>query len=441
MARLFGTDGVRGVVGKDLTSDLAFDLGRAAVVALGRHGDSKPVFVIGRDTRESGSMLAQAMAEGIGAGGGDALLAGVQTTPAIAYLTTELRAAAGVVLSASHNPPEYNGIKFFSGDGYKLPDDIEDEIESLLGHDAPPHDEGHIAELSDGSDRYIEHIVALAETRLDGLRVVVDCANGAASHESPEVLRRLGAEVRAINNTPDGSNINEGCGALHPDVVAAEVVNLQADAGVAHDGDADRALFADADGNVVDGDQVLAACAVALRDAGRLVNDTVVSTVMANLGFRKAMAEARIEVIAAKVGDRYVLEEMRNTGAVLGGEQSGHIIFGEHSTTGDGILTAVQFLSLATAGGRSIADLASVMHHYPQVLVNVEVADREALDDARDVWASVRTAESELGDHGRVLLRASGTEPLVRVMVEAETEEDAISWANAVADQVKRSLG
>lgn len=440
MARLFGTDGVRGLVGTELTREFAFDLGRAAVVAFGRHGDSAPAFVIGRDTRGSGRMLEEAVAEGICNGGGNALLAGVQTTPAVAFLTIDAAAAAGIVISASHNPPEYNGIKFFSGDGYKLDDDLEDEIEGLLGQESSSNGSGRTSALADGSERYIEHIVSLAPSRLEGLRVVVDCANGAASHESPEVLRRLGADVHAINAEPDGSNINAGCGALYPEVVAAEVVRRGAHAGVAHDGDADRALFSDADGNVVDGDQVLAACAVALRDKGSLINDTVVSTVMANLGFLEAMDAAGIKVVSSKVGDRYVLEDMRSTGAILGGEQSGHIIFGEHSTTGDGILTAVEFLSLAASEERTIADLASVMRRFPQVMVNVEVADREALAKAYNVWASVRTAEQELGERGRILVRASGTEPLVRVMVEAETEQEASSWAETVADQVRASL-
>jgi phosphoglucosamine mutase len=441
MARLFGTDGIRGLVGKDLTKDIAFDIGRAAVVALGRHGESKPVFVIGRDTRESGPMLEAAIAAGICEGGGDALLAGVQTTPAVAFLTTELRATAGVAISASHNPPEDNGIKFFSKSGYKLSDEIEDEIEALLGSEAPPHPEGRVGPISESDERYIEHVCDDAESRLDGLSVVVDCANGAASREAPEVLSRLGAHVIAINNDPDGTNINANCGALHPDVVAAEVVRRGADAGVAHDGDADRALFSDSKGRVVDGDQVLAACAISLKDEGRLAKNTVISTVMANLGFMKAMQEADIEVVSAKVGDRYVLEEMRRTGAILGGEQSGHIIFGEYATTGDGLLTAVQFLGLAARTGKTVEQLASCMSRFPQVLENVVVSDRNALAEATDVWAVVRSAERELGDRGRVLVRASGTEPLVRVMVEAETEGEALAWAKSLADQVKRSLG
>ncbi len=441
MTRLFGTDGVRGVVGDALTAELATDLGRAAALVLMRHGDAEPAFVIGRDTRASGSMLEQALAEGVRTAGGDVLLAGVQTTPAVAFLTTDARAAAGVVISASHNPPEYNGIKFFGATGHKLDDELEDEIQAVL--ESGPHvaaSPGVVRALEGGTEHYVAHLAAAAEARLDGMSVVVDCANGAASSVAPEALRRLGATVHAICDSPDGTNINDGCGALHPEVVAKEVVARGADAGVAHDGDADRALFADAEGNVIDGDQVLAAAAIALHEQGRLVADTVVSTVMANLGFRKAMESAGITNVVAKVGDRYVLEEMRRTGAILGGEQSGHIIFGEHATTGDGILTAIEFLSLAARSGRTVGELASCMRRYPQVLLNIRVPDLGGLDAATDLWDAVSAAEAELADRGRILVRPSGTEPLVRVMVEAETQEEAASVAEGLAEEVRRSL-
>ncbi len=441
MARLFGTDGVRGVVGDDLTAELATDLGRAAALVLMRHGDAEPVFVVGRDTRSSGAMLEEALAAGVRSAGGDVLLAGVQTTPAVAFLTIDEGAAAGVVISASHNPPEYNGIKFFGATGHKLDDDLEDEVQAALHAPAPAEaPPGEVRALEDGTERYLAHLVGAAEARLDGMAVVVDCANGAASAVSPEALRRLGATVHAICDSPDGTNINDGCGALHPEVVAKEVVARGADAGVAHDGDADRTLFADAEGNVIDGDQVLAAVAIALHEQGRLAADTVVSTVMANLGFRKAMDAAGITNIAAKVGDRYVLEEMRRTGAVLGGEQSGHIIFGEHATTGDGILTAIEFLSLAAKSGRTVGELASCMRRYPQVLLNVRVPDLRGLDAATDIWDAVAAAEAGLADRGRILVRPSGTEPLVRVMVEAETQEEASSVAESLAEQVRRDL-
>ena len=441
MGRLFGTDGIRGVAGTDLTGELARDLGRAAVVVLGRHGAGRPTFVIGRDTRRSGEWLEESLAEGIRSGGGDAILVGVEPTPGIAFLTVELGASSGVVISASHNPPQDNGIKFFSADGMKFPDQLEDEIEAALGEPlASTVIAGEVRQADVGRERYLEHLVASADAPLDGMSVVVDCANGSASGFAPQVLERLGADVHAIFDRPDGDNINVDCGALHPEVVAAEVVRLGADAGVAHDGDADRALFADAAGNVIDGDQVLAACALAMQARGSLSGSTVVTTVMANLGFHRAMRDADIRVIAAKVGDRYVLEEMLRTGTVLGGEQSGHIIFREQATTGDGLLTAVRFLSLAAARGASIQDLASCMHRFPQALVNISVSHPSRLQDAKDVWEAVRSAEEMLGHSGRVLVRPSGTEPLVRVMVEAETQEDAVRLADAIAEAVRSDL-
>jgi phosphoglucosamine mutase len=444
MGRLFGTDGVRGVAGTELTRDLAYGLGRAAVVVLGRHGQGRPTFVVGRDPRESGEWLEDALTEGIREAGGDVILAGMEPTPAIAFMTVDLGASSGVVISASHNPAKDNGIKFFAANGMKLPDDLEDEIEAMIaaGGDAlPEHEHGRIRPAAEGRERYVRHLEAAAEARLDGMTVVVDCANGAASELAPELLRGLGATVHAINAEPDGVNINDGCGALHPEVVAAEVVRLGADAGVSHDGDADRALFADAEGNVIDGDQVLAASAIAMRETGRLIGELVVSTVMANLGFVRAMEAAGIEVVQTKVGDRYVLEEMERRGAALGGEQSGHVIFREHATTGDGLLTAVRFLSLAARRGVRLGELASAMRRYPQVMVNVPVRDREALDASAEVAVAVGAAEEALGDRGRILVRSSGTEPLVRVMVEAETADEATRHADAVADVVRAVLG
>jgi phosphoglucosamine mutase len=450
VARLFGTDGVRGVAGEDLTAELARGLGTAAVRVLGKGSGGRATFVVGRDPRASGVWLQEALVEGITAAGGDVLLAGVEPTPAIAYLVTDLGATSGVVISASHNPAPDNGIKFFSSTGMKLPDDVEDAIEAALedvealtlaGAPAGPGG-GTIRELSEeGRERYLAHLEDAALARLDGMRVVVDCANGSASAVAPELLRRLGADVTAIHAEPDGANINDGCGALHPEVVAAEVVRLGADAGVSHDGDADRALFADAQGAVIDGDQVLAACAVAMRDAGTLRDDTVVATVMANLGFWKAMEREDVRVLQAPVGDRYVLEAMERTGATLGGEQSGHVIFRRHATTGDGLLTAVTFLSLAASTGRTVGELASVMRRYPQVMVNVRVRDREALAGASPVWEAVSGAEGELDGRGRVLVRASGTEPLVRVMAEAETEDEARAHVDSIVDVVRAELG
>ena len=442
MRRLFGTDGVRGAFGRDLTIDLARELGRAAVVALARYERGSPTFVIGRDTRASGEPLEAALVEGITRAGGDVYLAGVEPTPAIAFLTTGLSASSGIVISASHNPPSDNGIKFFGPLGFKLSDEIEAEIESEVTRgDGGIGRPGQVRALPDAGPDYIDHVVGTAGARLDGLRIVVDCANGAASVMAPEAFRRLGAEVLPIFAEPDGSNINVGCGALHPEVVAAAVRSADADAGVAHDGDADRALFADAEGNVIDGDQVLAACALSMKAEDKLTGDLVVATVMANLGFHAAMKEAGIRVVPAPVGDRYVLEQMQEHGAVLGGEQSGHVIFRRHATTGDGLITAVQFLSLASRDGVSVADLAGRMHRFPQVLRNVEVARKESLDEASEVWEAVRASEAALDGTGRVLVRASGTEPLVRVMVEAETEEIARRHADALAERIRAALG
>jgi phosphoglucosamine mutase len=442
MARLFGTDGVRGRAGVDLTADLAERLGRAAVRVLGRHGDGHPTFVVGRDPRESGVWLEASLLRGITDGGGDAIAVGVEPTPAIAFLTSELPVSSGVVISASHNPAHDNGIKFFGPNGMKIADDLEDEIEAQMSApDEARAAPGRIRTMEGARERYLHHLERAADAKLDGLTVVVDAANGAASEVAPELYRRLGATVQAIYAEPDGENINDGCGALHPEVVADAVVRAGADVGISHDGDADRALFADASGRVIDGDQVLAACAIAMHERGTLTNGIVVTTVMANLGFLRAMREHAIEVRTTKVGDRYVLEEMLTSGAVLGGEQSGHVIFLDHATTGDGLLTAVRFLSLAAERDRSVAELASAMQRFPQVMVNVPVRDRDALDGDDRVQEGVRRAEEDLGEDGRVLVRASGTEPVVRVMVEAASIDAAQAQADAIAAVVAASLG
>jgi len=443
MGRLFGTDGVRGRYGSDLTDDLARELGRAAVVVLRRHGAEHVSFVIGRDPRVSGVPLEKALAEGITSGGGDVYLLGVEPTPAVAFMTVTVGHWSGVMISASHNPPDDNGIKFFDAAGFKLSDDLEDEIEAeIRSSSAEPVEPGRILDLPEDAPDYVGHVVGTALAPLAGMRIVVDCANGAASVVAPEVLRRLGADVIAIHADPIGTNINVACGALHPEVVAAEVVARGADAGVAHDGDADRALFADAEGNVIDGDQVLAASAVAMHEGGSLANDLVVATVMSNLGLRVAMREAGIELLETPVGDRYVLEKMLERDAVLGGEQSGHVIFRDFATTGDGLITAVRFLSLAASRGVSVAELARAMRRYPQVLLNVEVRDKHGLDGGTGPVAdAVAAAEDALAERGRVLVRASGTEPLVRVMVEAETESEARTHADAIAEAVRSALG
>jgi phosphoglucosamine mutase len=442
MGRLFGTDGVRGRYGRELTDDLARDLGRAATAVLRRHDDEHVSFVIGRDPRTSGRPLERALAEGITGAGGDAYLLGIEPTPAVAYLTAAVGHWSGVMISASHNPPEDNGIKFFSSAGLKLSDELEDEIEAEMREPRAERVEpGRVLEMPPEAPDYVAHVVSTAQARLEGMRVVVDCANGAASLVAPEVLRRLGADVIAIHADPRGDNINVGCGALHPEVVAAEVVARGADAGVAHDGDADRALFADAEGHVIDGDQVLAACAIAMHEAGSLRNELVVATVMSNLGLRIAMREAGITLEETPVGDRYVLERMQERGAALGGEQSGHVIFRDHATTGDGLITSARFLSLAAARGVGVGELASAMRRFPQVLLNVPVGDKRALDEAPAIRERVAEAERALGDSGRVLVRASGTEELVRVMVEAEREPDARRHAEAIAEAVRATLG
>ena len=439
MERLFGTDGVRGVFDRDLT-DLARSIGRAAVTVLVRERPGAPTFVIGRDTRASGPILEDALVEGILAGGGNVIRAGVVPTPAVAFLTAELGVECGVVISASHNPPEDNGIKLFGFRGFKLSDRLEDAIEAELGGETEARPSGNELAIPSEASSYVDHVVSAAEARLDGMRVVVDCANGAASAFAPAVLARLGAEVVAINDEPTGANINVDCGALHPDVVAEAVVANGADAGVAHDGDADRALFADAEGNVIDGDQVLAACAIAMKGDETLTGDAVVATVMSNLGFHRAMREHGIRVISAPVGDRYVLEQMLEHQVALGGEQSGHVIFRDQATTGDGLITAARFLSLAARRGVPVGELAAAMRRFPQVLVNVEVAHKERLDDAHEVWDAVRANEAALDGSGRVLVRASGTEPLVRVMVEAESEELARKHADSVAEHIASAL-
>ena len=441
MARLFGTDGVRGVANRDLTPELAFAIGRAAVTALA--STRRPRFVVGRDTRASGLMLESALAAGACSAGGDVIRVGTVPTPAVAFMIPDLGAQVGAVISASHNPAEDNGIKLFSGDGFKLPDAVEDEIERLVAERNGPRPEGadvgRISDAVEEPDRYIDHVAGAAAAPLDGMRVVVDAANGAAWRLAPEALRRAGAKVDAINAEPDGTNINAGCGATHPQVVAAAVVERGADAGVAFDGDADRALFADAEGGLIDGDQVITACALAMKEASTLAEDTVVVTVMANLGLHRALEEAGIAVVETQVGDRYVLEELRRSGAVLGGEQSGHVIFLDRATTGDGLLTAVRFLSLAPASGRSVKELGGAMRRYPQVLENVTVPDAAVAAEDPAVLSATRAAAEALGTRGRIVVRPSGTEPVVRIMVEAETEDEARRHARDVASAVGRT--
>lgn len=446
MARLFGTDGVRGLANRDLTAELALDLSIAAAHVLAERGTfagHRPKAVVGRDPRASGEFLEAAVAAGLASAGVDVIRAGVIPTPAIAYLTDTLGADLGVVLSASHNPAPDNGIKFFARGGHKLADEVEDAIEARIGEqwERPVGEAvGRITDLADAEERYIGYLVSTVPNRLDGLRIVVDEAHGAAYRVSPEALRRLGAEVIEIGVSPDGLNINDGCGSTHLETLRAAVVEHGADAGLAHDGDADRCLAVDASGEVVDGDQIIAILALALREHGRLAGDTVVVTVMANLGFKLAMKNEGLTVVETAVGDRYVLEAMRDGGHVLGGEQSGHVLLLDHATTGDGVLTGLHLLARVAESGKPLGELAAVMRRLPQVLVNVKGVDKSRVGEAPEIAAAVRLAQGELGPNGRVLLRPSGTESLVRVMVEAESHEIADAVAHRLADVVRSSL-
>ncbi len=443
--RLFGTDGVRGIANAELTPELAFRLGEAAGHFLAGRGRQGRI-VVGRDTRRSGSMLEAALVAGITSSGADALLAGVVPTPAIAFLVRELAADGGVVISASHNPPEYNGIKLFSREGFKLPDDLEDEIESFCSDEGCGFERptgagvGCCEHLGDAAARYIDHACSTIAGDLSGLRIGLDCGHGAASVTSREALERLGAEVVAINCDWDGMDINVGCGSTHLGPIAELVVREGCDFGIAHDGDADRMLAVDESGAEVDGDQIMAICATAMADEGTLAGNVVVSTVMANLGFEVAMRERGLNFVKTKVGDRYVLEQMQAMGANLGGEQSGHIIFLEHNSTGDGLVTALQLASRVKTAGKPLSELVKVMSRYPQVLENVHVADKAGLVTSAAITEAIHAAEDELGDTGRVLVRASGTEPLVRVMAEAADESEARAVVDRISAIVRAEL-
>jgi phosphoglucosamine mutase len=440
MARLFGTDGVRGLANVDLTPELALSVAVSAARVLAEHDRShRPVAVVGRDPRASGEMLQAAVAAGLASAGADVLQVGVVPTPGVAFLVSDLGADLGVMISASHNPMPDNGIKLFAAGGHKLPDDVEDEIEAgVRATTARPTGAGvgRIFDVPDALDRYVNHLLAASPQRLDGLKVVVDCANGAAWAAAPRAYREAGAEVIAIHALPDGENINDNCGSNHTSSLRKAVLAEGADLGVAHDGDADRCLMVDGNGELVDGDQIMAVLALALKDRGELVEDTLVATVMSNLGLHLAMREAGVTIRTTAVGDRYVLEELRTGGFSLGGEQSGHVLMPGSATTGDGLLTAMGVMARVASTGRSLADLAGVMRRLPQVLVNVKVADKAAVARATSVNDAVAEVEKELGDSGRVLLRPSGTEQLVRVMVEATSEAAAEAAANRLAGVV-----
>ncbi len=447
MARLFGTDGVRGEANSTLTADLALALAEAAacVLAAPSSGSARPVAVVGRDPRASGEMLQSAVCAGLAASGVDVLRVGVVPTPAVAYLTAAYEADMGVMISASHNPMPDNGIKIFGPGGHKLDDAVEDRIEQLLRPGSEPQRRayrptgtaiGRVRSAPEALDRYLQHLSGAVGSSLTGLTVVVDCANGAAHRAAPLAYKAAGANVVSIHDEPDGLNINDRCGSTHLDDVRRAVVDQGADLGLAHDGDADRCLAVDAEGNVVDGDVIMAILAVGMREAGELAQDTLVATVMSNLGLHLGMEAAGISVRTTAVGDRYVLEELRRGSFSLGGEQSGHVVLPDHGTTGDGILTGLKLMARMAATGSSLAELTKVMTVLPQVLVNVRVEDKHAVTDAPAVSEAVRRAETELAGRGRVLLRPSGTEQLVRVMVEAED----IAVARRLADELSTAV-
>lgn len=445
MARLFGTDGVRGVANRDLTPELVFQLGYAAARVLCENQDN-PFFVVGKDTRYSGDMLESALISGVLSAGVDVVQLGVLPTPGVAYVTRSMGATAGVMISASHNPMQDNGIKFFGADGFKLLDAIEDMIELELGRivpaDRPIGDAvGRVRHHHHGLRDYMEFLKETVRHPFTGLKIAVDAANGAAYAMAGEVLRSLGADVFLFHAEPDGANINVHCGSTHPHTIAKLVRETGADVGLAFDGDADRLIAVDEKGCVIDGDRIMLICAMDMERRGELKNHTVVTTVMSNYGFMKAARQLGLNVVKTAVGDRYVMEAMRDGEYVLGGEQSGHVIFLNHNTTGDGVLTALQLVDVMVATERPLSELAAVMRSYPQVLVNVRVADKLAWRNHAPIVDAIARVEAQLGDDGRVLVRESGTESIVRVMVEGPSEDVVATYAESIVSVVKREFG
>lgn len=445
MRELFGTDGVRGVANKELTVHLSLRIARAAATVLRRCGDTRPCVLIGRDTRISGDMIEAAMTAGFCSAGADVISLGVMPTAGVAYLARTMDVDMGAVISASHNPFEFNGIKFFSHEGFKLPDTVELEIEKRVGAteqlDHPFGAElGRRIEAGDAADHYEQYLLDLVPDGLAGLRLVMDCANGAASRIAPEVFRKLGAEVICIHSDPDGVNINAKCGATHPEVVAQAVRELGADAGLSFDGDADRLLMSDETGRVINGDRIMAIAGKALFTQGRLPGGIVVGTVMSNLGLERGLQRLGMRLVRTQVGDRYVLEEMQRIGATLGGEQSGHVIFLDHATTGDGMVTALMVAKLLHASGEKLSHLADLIEDYPQKLINVNVQSVKGWDTHDIILKAIANAESDLGDEGRILVRASGTEPKIRVMVEAQRPEKVDHWCTTIAGVIRDHL-
>jgi len=448
MSRLFGTDGVRGVAGTELTCELAMRIGRAAAIVLTKHTDHKPRLVIGKDTRISSDMLEAALVAGICSVGADVEILGVIPTPAVAFLVSKYSADAGVMISASHNPVEFNGIKLFNGEGYKLSDSLEDEIEEIVGSDMTEYlkngtEIGRVTYAKNAIMDYVRHLMNSIDDNLEGMTVAVDCANGSASVTAEALFKGLGARPLLINNEPDGTNINDNCGSTHLEALTNFMKVHRCQLGVAFDGDADRCLAIDEEGNQVDGDKMLAIFSKHMKEKGILANNTVVVTVMSNLGFFHFTKGAEIDTKATKVGDRYVLEEMLRGGFCLGGEQSGHIIFSDHATTGDGQLSAIKLMSVVRDEGKKLSALASVMDRYPQVLVNIKADDtgKRVLDEDDAVKEAIASSGEELGESGRILVRASGTEPLIRVMVEGKNFDAINQCALKIANVIKERIG
>lgn len=448
MARMFGTDGVRGVAGTELTIDLATKLGQAGAYVLTKEKSHKPTIMVGCDTRISGGMLANALMAGICSVGANAIYVGVAPTPAIAYLTRKHKVDAGVVISASHNPMEFNGIKFFNGEGYKLSDELEDEIEALIRNDMKDIDFptgagiGKIDYRFDIVDEYVEFEKETVPVDLSGLKIVIDCAEGASSYTSVKALKDLGADLIAIHTEPDGTNINADCGSTHMDELKARVVSEKADVGIAFDGDADRMLAVDENGKMVDGDEIMAICGNYLKSKGRLAKDTIVVTVMTNLGFSIMGKEQDINIEKTKVGDRYVLENMKENGYNLGGEQSGHVIFLDDNTTGDGLLSALHLLQVMVDTGKPLSELAKVMEVLPQALVNAKVPNdkKESYMEYSDIAEAIAELEKKFAGEGRVLIRPSGTEPLVRVMIEGKDQKVIDEEAHKLAELITKVM-
>ena len=449
MARLFGTDGVRGIANKDLTCELAMNLGRAAATVLSNNARRRPIFVVGMDTRISSEMLSSSLTAGLCSVGADVYVLGTVPTPAVAYLISKYKADAGIMISASHNSAEYNGIKMFSGDGYKLPDALEEQIEKLVLDDKEfgeyqiGENVGKVTYMTNATKDYIDHLKSTVPNSLDGLKIAVDCANGSASATAKSLMEQLGAEATILFAEPDGININEKCGSTHIEALSKYVVENKLDMGVAFDGDADRCLCVDEKGNLVDGDQIMAICSQDMKERGRLAKNTVIGTILTNLGFIKYCEANDINFIATKVGDKFVLEEMLLEEYNFGGEQSGHIIFRDFATTGDGELTAIQLLSLLKRSGKKLSELASIMNKYPQVAINVKVTQEAKVKFYTNatVKKSIDEAKAKLGEKGRIVVRPSGTEPKIRVMVECNEEELMNEVANEVAAVVEKELG